>query len=344
MKRLTAAAVIVMALAGSAIVSRTQSLGPNNYPNPYTFDESWSPVTAKTATPSTWPEHQVVGIAFENTGNMVLLQRADPPVMVLDPTGQEVVRSYGDGIFTEPHGWASLDDGTVWVTDVSIKDGKGSKVVKFDANGKRQLTLGTDGVSALTPETFLSPTGVVVAQNGDVFVSDGHRREMGHRIVRFQKNGKFVKSWGTSGAGPGDFNGPHAIAIDSRGRLFVADRGNNRIQVFDQEGRLLDEWKQFGRPETILITPDDTIYVADTQSNGSSNPGFKRGIRIGSARDGSVKYFLPDPTQNVDTVQTSAAVALAVDAKGNLYTSEVWSNADVGMARMVKRFVLSPEP
>ncbi len=147
-----------------------------------------------------------------------------------------------------------------------------------------------------------------------------------------------MKSWGTSGEGPGDFNVPHAIAIDSRGRLFVADRSNNRIQIFDQDGMRLDEWKQFGRPETILIAADDTMYVSDTQSNSRSNPGFKRGIRIGSAKGGSVTFFIPDSEPDPEMVQTSAAVALAVDGQGNLYTAEVWSNANVGMARMIRKF------
>jgi DNA-binding beta-propeller fold protein YncE len=336
-----AAACIVTVIAwlvGPRGISFGQSLAPNDYPNPYHLVENWAPVTAHTETPPTWPEHQVVGISFDPAGNMVLLQRAEPPLLVLDPTGQKLLRSYGGSELNEPHGWAFLPDGSAWVTDVSIKDGNGSRVVKFGPDGKVLLALGTRGVSAAGPESFLSPTGVVVARNGDVFVSDGHRREMGHRIVKFSKDGKFIKSWGTSGSEPGNFNGPHAIAIDSQGRLFVADRGNNRIQIFDQEGTLLEEWKQFGRPETILITADDTMYVPDTQSNARSNPGFKRGIRIGSARDGSVKYFLPDPTPTADMVQTSSAVALAVDGNGNLYTAEVWSNADVGMAKMVKKF------
>ena len=334
----TFAATLMLIAAGSGQPSRSQSLAPNDYPNPYVVDEKWAPVTASTATPPTWPERQVVGISFDQAGNMILLQRADPPLLVLDPAGQKVLRSWGDGLFTEPHGSAFLPDGTIWVTDVSIKDGKGSKVVQFGPDGRIQLTLGTDGVSAAGAETFLSPTGVVVAPNGNVFVSDGHRREMGHRVVKFSKGGRFITSWGSSGSEADQFNGPHAIAMNSQGRLFVADRGNNRIQIFDQDGKLLDSWKQFGRPETILITADDTMYVPDTQSNSRSNPGFKRGIRIGSAKDGSVKYFIPDPTLNPDMVQTSAAVAVAVDAKGNVYTAEVWSNADVGMAKMVKKY------
>ena len=332
------AATLIALTAGPGTVSQGQSLAPNGYPNPYRLVETWAPVTATGSTPATWPERQVVGISFDKDGNMVLLQRADPPILVLDPSGQKLLRSWGDGLFVEPHGADFRPDGTVWVADVTARDGNGVRVFKFAPDGKVLLTLGTKGVAAVGPDTFLGPTGVVVAPNGDVFVSDGHRGGMGHRVVKFSADGKFVKSWGTTGAGPGDFSVPHAIAMDSQGRIFVADRGNNRIQIFDQDGKRLDEWKQFGRPETILITADDTIYVPDTQSNSRSNPGFKRGIRIGSAKDGTVKYFIPDPEPNPDMVQTSAAVAVGADARGNLYTAEVWSNANVGVAKMVKKY------
>lgn len=332
------AAALLAFLAGSATRSQAQSVAPNSYPNPYRLVETWAPVTATLPTPAAWPERQVVGITFDAAGNLVLLQRADPPVLVLDPSGQKVLRSWGDGLFVEPHGADFRPDGTVWVADVTARDGNGVRVFQFAPDGKVLLTLGTKGVAAVGPDTFIGPTGVVVAPNGEVFVSDGHRGGTGHRVVKFSSEGKFLKSWGTTGSAPGDFSVPHAIAMDSRGRLFVSDRGNNRIQIFDQDGTFLEQWKQFGRPETMLITDDDTMYVSDTQSNSRSNPGFRRGVRIGSAKDGSVKYFIPDPEPNPDMTQTSAPVALGVDARDNLYTAEVWSNANVGIAKMVKKY------
>ncbi|MGE3403947.1 MAG: 6-bladed beta-propeller [Vicinamibacterales bacterium] len=347
------AAVALVATAGLGLSAQAPARGraagpppvpyvgpdPNAHPNPYHLVENWAPVTATTSTPPTWPERQVVGIHFDQTtGNMLLLQRANPPILVLDPTGRTLIRGYGDGLFVEPHGWDFMADGSVWVADVSARDGSGLTVVKLAPDGTVLTTIGTKGVAGSDPEHFIGPTGVVVGDNGDVFVSDGHRGAGVHRIARFDKNGTFIKSWGTTGAGPGQFSVPHGIAIDSRGRLFVSDRGNNRIQIFDQDGTLLDTWRQFGRPETILITADDTIYVADTQSNSRNNPRFRRGVRIGSARDGTVTAFIPDPEPNPDATQTSAAVALAVDGQGSVYTAEVWSNANVGMARMVKKF------
>jgi sugar lactone lactonase YvrE len=134
-------------------------------------------------------------------------------------------------------------------------------------------------------------------------------------MVKFSRDGKFIKAWGKRGTAPGDFETPHALAMDSRGRLFVGDRGNNRIQIFDQDGKFLEEWKQFGRPSGVFIDRSDTLYVADHQSDAKTNPGFTRGIRIGSARDGKVTVFIPDP--NVDGSQEG----VAADANGNVYGS-----------------------
>jgi len=113
--------------------------------------------------------------------------------------------------------------------------------------------------------------------------------------VKFSKDGKFVKAWGKKGPAPGEFGGLHAIALDSRGRVFVGDRTNSRIQIFDQDGKFLREWKQFGRPSGIFIDRDDTLYVADSQSDEKTKPGFKKGIRIGSDKDGIVKSFVSIP-------------------------------------------------
>ena len=159
------------------------------------------------------------------------------------------------------------------------------------------MTLGTAGVAGDgAQKTFNQPTDVVIAPNGDIFVTDGHVIGAGsparEQVVEGRQVHQGVGPERVSG--PGEFNVPHTIALDSRGRLFVGDRDNNRIQIFDQDGKFLDEWTQFGRPSGIVITKDDTIYVADSESWGPDEPGWKKGIRIGSAKDGSVKAFIED--------------------------------------------------
>ena len=142
-------------------------------------------------------------------------------------------------------------------------------------------------------------------------------------MVKYSKDGKFIKAWGKTGYAPGEFRTLHAIAIDARGRVFVADRGNNRIQIFDQEGKHLSTWLQFGTPSGIAFDDKDQIYVADSESGDKPgygyNPGCKRGIRIGSAMTGKVKYFVPDPDPKGDS---SAAEGVAVDGEGNIYGAE----------------------
>ena len=189
------------------------------------------------------------------------------------------------------------------------------------------LTLGRAGVAGNPPDALTEPCSVVVAANGDIFVSEGHSgqgekatQDTVARISKFTKNGKFIRSFGKWGSGPVEFRTPHDIAMDSRGRLFVADRGNMRIQILDQDGTFIAEWKQFGRPSGVALR-NDMIYVADSESNGvAPHPGWKRGIRIGSLKDGKVIYRIPDP---LEMKGTSAAEGVAVDAKGNVYGGEV---------------------
>jgi hypothetical protein len=154
----------------------------------------------------------------------------------------------------------------------------------------------------------------VVAADGDIFIADGHGQKTNDRIVKFSKDGKFIKAWGKHGSAPGEFDVPHTIALDSAGRVFVGDRSNSRVQIFDADGKFLAEWKQFGRPSSVFIGKNDTIYVADSQSDEKRNPGFKQGIRIGSAKDGKVVAFIPllDP-------QLQGAEEVAADDQGNVY-------------------------
>jgi DNA-binding beta-propeller fold protein YncE len=262
------------------------------------------------------------------------------PILEFDKSGK-FLRSFGAGLFLQPHGIAVDREGNVWITDDQGAAGKGHQVFKFSPEGKVLLTLGKAGVAGNDPGVFNQPTDVAIAPNGDIFVADGHVEvktkpggelyvEAGPgpnpnaRISRFSKDGKFITSWGVKGAGPGQLDGPHGLAFDSRGRLFIADRTNSRIQVFDQNGKFLAQWKQFSRPSGIFIDAKDRLYATDSESMDDAgyghNPGWKRGIRVGNARDGSVTAFIPDPHPGG---LTSGAEGVAADADGNIYAAEV---------------------
>ncbi len=247
------------------------------------------------------------------------------PVLEFDPSGK-LLRSFGAGLFLFPHSITFDKEGNLWITDGHGDGSKGQQVFKFSPEGKILMTLGKAGVAGDGPDTFNQPNAVAIAPNGDIFVSDGHNPGRGNaRVVKFSKDGKFIKQWGGHGSAPGEFEVPHALAFDSKGRLFVADRANNRIQIFDQDGNFLAQWKQFSRPSGIFIDKNDVMYVTDSESTEKEgyghNPGWKRGIRVGSARDGSVTAFIPDPSPG--TAITSMAEGIAVDADGNIYGAEV---------------------
>ena len=322
----TAAAAILL-----AATVQVQSPAPDN---PYEAVSGWATLPAG----RTWGSTSAVDVAPDGV-SIWLAERCGAnscagsdlaPVLKLDASGK-VVTSFGARMFAFPHGMHVDREGNVWVTDgippgaagQTNAAGKGHHVVKFSPEGQVLLTLGKPGVAGDGPDTLNQPSDVVVAGNGDIFVADGHGGNTNARIVKFSKEGRFLKSWGRRGSAPGEFDTPHAIAIDSKGRVFVGDRANNRIQIFDQEGAFLEEWKQFGRPSGIFIDRNDTIYVADSESNTKRNPGWKRGIYIGGARDGKVHHFIPDPEPSPDTSATSGAEGVAADVKGNVYGAEV---------------------
>ena len=246
-------------------------------------------------------------------------------VVKFDPDGNAVTM-FGGGMFIWPHGLDVDAEGNVWVTDAATAartDGKrGHQVVKFSPDGRVLMRLGTPGVPGNDATHFNAPSDVVVADNGDIFVADGHGDGTNNRVVKYSRDGKFVKTWGHTGYAPGEFRTLHSIAIDKRGRLFVADRSNNRIQVFDQDGNVLSIWTQFGRPSGIFFDANDRIYVADSESDDVQNPGWEMGIRIGDAASGWVKEFIlyqwGDPRE---TAGTGAEFA-AADALGNIYAGE----------------------
>ncbi len=300
---LAVATVVAIALYGSR---------PQAQPNPYRTVENWAQLGG-----AQWGA--VISVDPDAAGNLWVFHRSEPPLLKFDPSGK-LLKRLGEGMFVQPHGLNIDRDGFLWATDAQGKDGKGHQVFKFSPDGRVLLTLGTAGVAGDGPNTFNGPTDVAVAANGDIFVTDGHTN---NRVVKFSKDGKFIKTWGKKGSGSGEFSLPHTIALDSRGWVFVGDRDNSRIQIFDQEGRFLEEWKQFGRPSGIYIAKDDTMYVADSESNATRNPGFKRGIRIGSARDGKLAAFIPDTDPDPDASTSGAAEGVAADAAGNVYGARV---------------------
>jgi catechol 2,3-dioxygenase-like lactoylglutathione lyase family enzyme len=308
----------------------TEGLAPDSPPNPYRTVENW----AKLPEGRTWG--QVISADIDRDGKSIwVVERCGgtscagsnlAPILKFDSSGN-LLKSFGEGMFVRPHGLFVDKSDNVWVTDGEGKDGKGHQVFKFSSNGKVLMTLGKAGIAGDGPDSFNKPSDVLIAPNGDIFVADGHGEGSNARIVKFSADGKFIKSWGKQGKGPGEFDFPHSLAMDSKGRLFVADRNNSRIQIFDQDGKFLDEWRQFGRPSGIYIDKNDVLYSTDSESNSSRNPGVKRGIRIGSVKDGKVVAFIPDPVlnpgQGLEPGNGTAAEGVAADDAGNVYGAEV---------------------
>ena len=322
----------------------------NDRPNPYRTVEGW----ATLPTGRTWGSTSAVAIdrdgvsvwVAERCGQNSCVGSDLDPIMLFDASGT-LVRSFGKGMVNWPHGIHVDHDGNVWVVDgrdnlpvvqrsqstgtpapVSPKRIFGHQVLKFSPQGALLMRLGTDG-SARAPGYFYQPNAVLVAPGGDIFVAEGHASgtDANARVLRFDKRGSLITTFGKKGTGPGEFDQPHALAMDSQGRLFVADRGNNRIQIFSQTGTLLDTWFQFSRASGIAIDANDVIYVADSESGSidTTRTDWARGIRVGNARTGAVTAFIPDPVK--DSRNTSAAEGIAVDAHGVIYGAEVGPRA-----------------
>jgi streptogramin lyase len=321
MSRLLIAAVVLI----GGVYAAVNTAATNNLPDPYKPVENWAQLPAGVQ----WG--QVIGVQPDSHGNLWVFHRSDPAILEFDASGK-YLKGFANGMFAQAHGLSVDRDGNIWVTDAEKKDGKGMQVFKFSPDGKILMTLGKAGVAGAGQDTFNGPSSVLVAPNGDIFVADGHGEGTNARVVKFSKDGKFIKAWGKAGSGPGEFDTLHSMAMDSKGRLFIADRGNSRIQIFDQDGNFIDQWKQFGRPSGIYITKNDTLYSVDSQSDDKTNPGVKRGIRIGSAKDGSVKAFIPDTSTDP---KIALAEGVSADPKGDIvYAAGVSS---MGLHKFVKQ-------
>jgi hypothetical protein len=327
-RRIVTVAVAAAIAASGQGVRAVKSYAPNAFmkppndelPNPYKTLRDW----AELPKGMTWPA--ITGVIEGSDGRIYVLGRChenscagrtEPSVLIYDQAGK-LLNSWGSGMFQFPHGfWLDKDD-NVYITDAQTDGAKGNQVYKFTKDGKLLMTIGKGGKPVDAPDSFDQPTSVLVAANGDIFVGEGHSPTYGKsRIVKFDKDGKLIKAMMKKGRMAGELMGPHNMAIDSQGRIFIADRGNNRIVIMDQDGKYLDDWRQFGRPSGMFITKNDTLYVADSESWGQDEPGWKKGIRIGSAKTGVVNAFILD--QESTTEDHSGAEAVGVDSKGNVY-------------------------
>ncbi len=267
-----------------------------------------------------------IWVAERCGGNTNCLDTPDiDPIMLVDVDGN-ILKSFGKNMIVWPHGMHVDPDGNVWLADARGDEerGKGHQVHKFSPDGELLMSLGTAGVAGKGEYTFDQPCDVAVAENGDIFVADGHGAGGNNRIVKYNSKGEYLMEWGTTGSERGEFREPHAIAINSEGKVFVGDRHNARVQIFDQEGNHIDYWTQFGRPSGVYIDKNDIMYVADSESNTGyqRNPGWERGIRIGSSLNGWVTAFIPDPNQGYMR-GTSVAEGVTADEAGNVYGAEV---------------------
>ncbi len=320
----------------------------NNLPNPYETVRNWSNPPAG----RTWGSISAINIDVDGRhvwigdrcgANSCAGSDLDP-IVKLDPDGN-VVASFGAGLILWPHGMHVDHDGNVWVVDARAAHareleanpnaaGKGNTVLKFSPEGELLLTLGTPGELGDPPTHFTEPNDVLVAPDGSIFVAETHGAQFQDepgpdsksRISKFAPDGTFLMSFGEWGFEDGQLRSPHSLAMDSQGRLFVADRGNRRIQIFDQQGTHLDTWYQFSRISGLFIDANDTLYAIDSESDPNYNPGWRKGLRVGSARTGEVHYFVPEHVSERASGMGgygSMGEGVTVDRDGNVYAGEV---------------------
>ena len=325
--------------------TQTDTVQPvNSGANPYRVIRDWAQLDREKR-----PWGGSNGVAIDRDGTSVwatdrcsagttpgCLGSSGNPVHQFDESGKEI-RSFGGGTFVWPHGIHVDREGNVWVTDARAassdeltkfpgEGNKGSVVVKFSPEGKVLMTLGKPGVRGNPPEALTDPTDVVTDPgNGDVYVAESHTNvtdpNLVARISVFDRNGKFLRSLGRTGTGPGEFRTPHALEFDSLGRLVVADRHNHRIQILTKDGKFVAEHDAFGRVSGLALDKTDVIYTADSESNDGVHPGWKRGIRIGSLKDGKVTIFIP-PHTTPNSADGAMGEGIAIDAAGNVFTAE----------------------
>jgi sugar lactone lactonase YvrE len=343
---------------------------PSTLPNPYRLVADWPTLPESMKGPNGRKWGEVIRVHLAPDGNIWVFQRcfsdkpagdatclnrgdANPPILEFNPAGH-LLRSFGVGLFAHPHGFTVDRDGNIWTTDTNDAETvlgmparnthgvtMGQEVLEISPTGKVLMTIGTEGMGGSGPYAFDRPTGVAIAPNGDIFVSDGHSRNKSNsaRVVKYSPAGKFIKAWGRIGSEPGNFREPHDIYVGgSKGSVYVADRQNNRIQVFDQDGNFIAAWRQFGQPSSVYVDKHDNIFVGaeyvggeassrDASATGPKTNVNNRAIVIGNAITGELKYLIPDPGDLSKMTDTgTSASGIAEDDEGNIYAADVGEN------------------
>ena len=331
MSYLSKVGLMFVAVGASLGATAAPMQAQNSEPNPYrTVPGVWAPLPdgrdwGSTSLVEVSPDGETIW-AVDRCGENSCVGHDDLDVVFQFDKRGNILTQFGAGMFVWPHGIDVDPDGDIWVADARGNEGRGHQVIKFSPEGVVLLRLGTAGVAGRTRTTLDQPNDVLVAPNGDIFVADGHPANGNNRIVKYSSDGRYLMEWGETGSNPGEFRTPHALAMDANGLLYVGDRSNRRIQVFEQDGTFVRDFYNMGRASGITIR-NNRLYVADSESSYARNPGFRRGIRVMDLDTGYVIAFIPDPETQPATAGTSAAEGVAVDNEGNVYGAEVGPRA-----------------
>ncbi len=252
--------------------------------------------------PPGWNFGEVAGVAVDGKGHVFVFHRGEHSIMEFTPEGR-MVRSWGEGLFIRPHAIRVDPEGNIWTVDNDTH-----QVLKMDPSGRIRMVVGRRGQSGESDELFNRPTDVAFAPNGDFYVSDGY---VNSRVVKFSKEGRYITAWGKKGDGDGEFNLPHSVAVDGQGRVYVGDRENYRVQVFDANGKFLTKWNHVGSPWGLDLQSDQTLFLADGYNDRILKVTLEGKVLGAFGENGR----LPGELNFVHH--------LGLDAAGNIFVSEI---------------------